>query len=447
MRIAIMGSGGVGAYVGARLQAAGETVAFIARGAHLEAMRRDGLRLEGPVAPLHLPSVTATDDPSAVGPVDLVVFAVKLWDTAAAARAMAPMVGADTRVLTLQNGIDSVALISRELPAARVRGGVIYVSAVIDRPGVIRSPGGLHTIVADAAGGDPVMAAFAAASARAEGLDAKLTETIDLTIWEKFVALSALAATTSLLRSSMGPILAHPETCAMQRQLVEEGVAVARAAGHPLRDGLVDEILARMASFPGSFRSSMSEDLERGKPLELGWLSGRVHRLGLELGVPTPAHTAAYRGLVLYEQGAAAGVAPAPARPAALEAWHRLVETRDRAGLLELLAEDAVFHSPIVHTPQRGRARTFAYLSAAFDVFFGDGFRYVREVVSPEEAVLEFEVEIDGVQVDGVDMIRWNAAGKVVDFKVMIRPLKAIEVIHRKMAAALEAAAAGRRGG
>jgi 2-dehydropantoate 2-reductase len=444
MRIAIMGSGGVGAYVGARLQAAGETVVFIARGAHLQAMQRDGLRLQGPIAPLHLATVAATDDPSTVGPVDLVVFAVKLWDTAEAARAMAPMVGPETRVLTLQNGIDSVALIARELPAARVRGGVIYVSAVIDRPGVIRSPGGLHTIVADAADGDPVLRAFAAACERAEGLDAKLSDSIDLTIWEKFVALSALAATTSLLRSSMGPILADPETRALQRQLIEEGVAVGRAAGHALRDGLVDEIMARMAAFPPSFRSSMSEDLERGRPLELRWLSGRVHGLGLELGVPTPAHTAAYRGLLLYEHGGPAPGTTAAARPAALEAWHRVVATRDRAGLSELLADDAVFHSPIVHTPQRGHARTFAYLSAAFDVFFAPGFRYVREVVGAEDAVLEFEVEIDGVQVDGVDMIRWNAAGKIVDFKVMIRPLKAIELIHRAMGRTLEAAAAPR---
>ena len=166
MRIAIMGSGGVGAYVGSRLQAAGEDVSFIARGAHLEAMRRDGLRIESPVHPLHLPSVRATENPSDIGPVDLIIFAVKLGDTETAARSLGPMIGEPTRILTLQNGIDSIGMIAPHVAGAQVRGGVIYVSAVIDRPGVIRSPGGLYMIVADAAKGDPVMAEFFAACAR-----------------------------------------------------------------------------------------------------------------------------------------------------------------------------------------------------------------------------------------------------------------------------------------
>ena len=123
----------------------------------------------------------------------------------------------------------------------------------------------------------------------------------------------------------------------------------------------------------------------------------------------------------------------------ALETWHRLVRTSDAAGLLELLAEDAVFHSPIVHTPQRGRKLAFWYLAAAFKVFFNERFRYVREVVGERDAVLEFETEIDGIVVNGVDMIRWNDEGRIVDFKVMLRPLKAINLIHQKMAQMLEA--------
>src|SRR4051812_18138464 len=125
MRIAIMGSGGVGAYVGGQLQAAGEDVAFIARGPHLDALRRTGLRIESPIHPLHIERVTATDDPSYIGPVDLIVFAVKLWDTESAARALAPLIGPQTRILTLQNGIDSVEMITRCVGNARVRGGVI----------------------------------------------------------------------------------------------------------------------------------------------------------------------------------------------------------------------------------------------------------------------------------------------------------------------------------
>lgn len=298
-----MGSGGVGAYVGGRMQAAGEQVAFIARGAHLQALREHGLRIEHPLQPLQLPDVEATDDPATVGPVDLVVFAVKLWDTEAAARQIAPMVDGNTRVLTLQNGIDSVGMIGRHVDPARVRGGVIYVSAVIDRPGVIRSPGGLQQIVADAANADPVMAAFSAASQRTEGLGVKLSNTIELAIWEKFVALTSLSAATTLLRASMGAILAHPETRLLQCELVDEAIAVAHAAGHAMREGLADEVMSKLAAMPSSFRSSMSEDLERGKPLELDWLSGRVHALGKQFGVPTPAHSTAYRALVLHKGG------------------------------------------------------------------------------------------------------------------------------------------------
>lgn len=128
-------------------------------------------------------------------------------------------------------------------------------------------------------------------------------------------------------------------------------------------------------------------------------------------------------------------------KTAPLDEWHRLVRSADAAGLHELLAEDAVFHSPVVHSPQRGRRLTQMYLAAAFTVFVNDTFRYVREVATPRHAVLEFEVTIDGVHVNGVDMITWNDEGRIVDFKVMIRPLKAIQLIHQKMAQQLQAAA------
>ena len=123
----------------------------------------------------------------------------------------------------------------------------------------------------------------------------------------------------------------------------------------------------------------------------------------------------------------------------AVETWHRLVRERDARGLWELIAEDATFHSPVVHTPQRGRQLTYAYLYAAFQVFANESFRYLREVEGAHDAVLEFQVEIDGIVVNGVDMIRWNDEGRIVDFKVMLRPLKAVNLIHQKMAQALGA--------
>ena len=122
-----------------------------------------------------------------------------------------------------------------------------------------------------------------------------------------------------------------------------------------------------------------------------------------------------------------------------LQTWHELVRTRNARGLASLLADDVVFFSPVVHTPQVGRAVTLLYLSAAFKVFFSESFRYVREITGPRDAVLEFQVQIDGIDVNGVDMIKWNEQGQIVEFKVMIRPLKAINLIHQKMAAMLQA--------
>lgn len=123
--------------------------------------------------------------------------------------------------------------------------------------------------------------------------------------------------------------------------------------------------------------------------------------------------------------------------PHPIETWHRLVESLDPSGLEQLLAEDAVFLSPIVHAPQRGKALAKAYLSAAFQVFFNPSFRYVREIIGPSDAMLEFETEIDGVLVNGVDIIKWNGSGEIVEFKVMIRPLKAIGLVHERMGAML----------
>jgi len=123
-----------------------------------------------------------------------------------------------------------------------------------------------------------------------------------------------------------------------------------------------------------------------------------------------------------------------------VETWHAIVRAQDPSGLADLLADDVVFLSPIVHTPQRGKAVTTAYLTAAFRVFFAPGFRYVREIVGPSDAMLEFETVIDGIVVNGVDIIRWNADGKILEFKVMVRPLKAIMLIHERMAAVLASA-------
>lgn len=303
MRIAVMGAGGLGAYIGARLAAAGEDVAFVARGAHLTAMRSNGLRIKSPYGDVHHATVLATDDPAAIGPVDLVLFTVELWDTDAAAAALAPLVGPDTRVVTLQNGIDSVSIIRKHVPAHQVVGGATYIPAVVSEPGVVSNPGGSKRIIVDRAGGHAAIAGLAASSARAVGLETELTDTIDRVLWRKFLGMSSFAAATTLMRSTAGPIRSNPESRALLKQLLDDGAAVAAATGNDVGAGFTDEMLTFYDTFPAEQRSSMSEDIEKGRPLELPWLSGRIHALGLEYGVPTPAHTAAYRGLILHANG------------------------------------------------------------------------------------------------------------------------------------------------
>jgi 2-dehydropantoate 2-reductase len=303
MKIAVMGAGGLGAYIGARLSGAGADVAFIARGKHLAAMRSGGLAVESPFGGACLSPVTATDAPVEIGPVDLVLFTVKLWDTEDAAAAIAPLIGPATRVLTLQNGIDSVDLIARHVPGKHIVAGVTYIPAVIAEPGVVRNPGGSKRIVVDRGGGNAVIAAFQDTGGRAVGLEIELTDAIDRIVWEKLIAMSAFAAATALMRSTAGPILANPESRAFLRQLVEDGIGVAAATGNPMPPDFAGNLMAFYDTLPPIQRSSMAADLESGRRLELPWLSGRIHALGVQHGIPTPAHTAAFRGLVLHAGG------------------------------------------------------------------------------------------------------------------------------------------------
>jgi 2-dehydropantoate 2-reductase len=297
----MMGSGGIGGYIGARLAEAGEGVTFIARGAHLEGMRKDGLRVRSPFGNVNLERVTVTDAPAEIGPVDLVIFAVKLYDSDKAANAMLPLVGPDTRIVTLQNGIDSVDILSRFVPRAQVIGGATYLSAYVESPGLVVHAGGVQVELGGA--GDIVAEALCAACNRVSGIDARTVHDIDVVLWEKFTILSAFSGGTSLMRAGIGFILADPEARIFVEQLLEEGMAVAAAAGHPMDDDFKQRAIARWTTLPCATQSSMANDLVRGKALELAWLSGRMHTLGKELGVQTPGHTAVYRALHLCADG------------------------------------------------------------------------------------------------------------------------------------------------
>lgn len=302
MRIAAMAAGAVGGYFGARLASAGHDVFFIARGAHRDAIAKSGLKIESLLGDLHLPKPNVTDDPAKVGPVDIVLFAVKLWDTEKAAEQARPLVGENTRVITLQNGVDSVERIAPILGIEQTIGGLASISASIVAPGVIKhtsQPAKLRFGHPDNRADDKLNA-FVDAS-KAAKLDIALAADIQRELWEKFIFLTALAGSTASLRSSIGPIIADPELRGFFRALMEEAFAVGKAKGVALNTAFLDEQMTFVVNKiePGR-KASMAYDLERGKRLELDWLTGKVRALGRRLDIPTPASDAVYIVLKLH---------------------------------------------------------------------------------------------------------------------------------------------------
>jgi len=291
MRLAIVGAGGVGGYFGGRLAATGDVdVAFLARGAHLDALRARGLRLQSPLGNLHLPKVTATDDPAKIGPADVVFFAVKLYDTESATRLLPPLIGPDTVVVPFQNGVESVDVLTRAVGQAHVAGGTAYVAAVITEPGTIEHTA-MDTIVFGELDGSrsPRLERLLAACAPA-GFHATLSEHIQTDIWSKFVRLSTFSGMTAVTRCPVGPIRDDADLFAMWQAAALEAMAVARAKGIALPTQVFDEMIVNLQGLPPGAKSSMLQDLERGRRLELPWLSGAVVRMGSESGVDTPTH-------------------------------------------------------------------------------------------------------------------------------------------------------------
>ena len=290
MKIVMFGAGGVGGYFGGRLAQAGCDVAFVARGAHLEALRRDGLRIVSPKGDAHVTTMRASADPAELGPADVVLFTVKLYDAEAAAAQLAPLVGPDTMVVTLQNGVDAVDIVARHVGRAHTAGGVAYVAAVIDPPGTIRHTALDALIVGELDGSmSPRLLALQAAADRA-GFGFTASPHILVDQWSKFARLSVFSAMTAITRSPIGVLRAQPELMAMLERAAWETIAVGRAHGVPLEDGVMGEVLTMMRGLPPQAQSSMLSDLERQRPLELPWLSGAVVRLGRAKDVPTPIH-------------------------------------------------------------------------------------------------------------------------------------------------------------
>lgn len=299
-----MGSGGVGGYFGARLAQGGCEVYFIARGAHLAAMREHGLKVESPLGEVHLSPVRVTDDPGTLPPVDLVLFSVKLWDTEAAARSIKSLFGPDTGIVSFQNGVQKDDILRGVFGDKAVMGGVGYIATTIGRPGVIKHTGTLQRLVFGEYDGSRSRRAETLLDAcRKGGIDAELSTDIRRQIWEKFVFLVGLSGTTTTMRVPIGAIRANPRTRAFLLDLMREAVAVGRAQGVALEKDYAEKRLAFCDSLPEDMTSSMHHDLERGNPLEVQWLSGGVVQLGEKAGVPTPANRAVWDILALHAAG------------------------------------------------------------------------------------------------------------------------------------------------
>jgi 2-dehydropantoate 2-reductase len=311
MRIAVMAAGALGGYFGARMAAAGHDVFFIARGANLEAIKTSGLTIESVLGDLHLPKPNVTDDPANIGAVDIVLFTVKLWDTEEAAGKALPLVRPDTRVITLQNGVDSAERIAPILGFGNVVAGSAHIATVLSAPGVVTHTSQFARMVCGCSDDRPDarLRAFADA-AQAAGIDIALSDTIERDRWKKFVFLVGLSGATGATRKPLGPILQDPDTRAFFHNLMREVVAVAQAKGISLPADFAGDRMKFADSSPPTFKASLLHDLERGNRLELDWLAGKVVELGRLLGVPTPANEAVYAMLKLHRMGQTSSAGP-----------------------------------------------------------------------------------------------------------------------------------------
>jgi 2-dehydropantoate 2-reductase len=307
MRIAVVGAGGVGGGYGAALAKAGAEVTFIARGAHLAAMKSQGLRIQGGRGETHLVPTRATDDPADIGKVDIVLFCVKLWDVESAGAHIKPLIGPDTAVIPLQNGIDAAERLNPIVGPGAVMGGVAQISASITAPGVIQQVGSFMRMIFGELDGKPSKRAedFLALCLKA-GFDATLSGQILTELWMKFILLASNASIMALARQPIGKLRDDPDLRPIFLAAWREAIDVGRAKGIALPADALDKVLDFTMHVPPAMKASMALDLDRGNRLELPWLGGKVAELGHKLGVPTPTHSMMYAMLKPYIMGAPA---------------------------------------------------------------------------------------------------------------------------------------------
>ena len=306
MKILCMGSGGVGGYFGARLQQGGNDVTFVARGRHLAAMREDGLSIKSPHGDAVL-KVKAVEQPSEAGTPEIVLFAVKLWDTDGACEQLKPVVGPDTCVIPFQNGVESIERLRKFFPEQNVMGGSAYIASRIERPGVIEHFGQMSRLQFGVLleSQKPIAARFLDACKKAK-INAEISDDIVRSNWEKFVFLVALSTATSVSRAPLGAIRADPDLRRMFEQAMRETWALGRKRGVKLADDFIEARMKFAETLPAEMKASMAHDLEAGNRLEAPWLCGAVARMARESGIEAPVNATVFAALKPFIDGAQA---------------------------------------------------------------------------------------------------------------------------------------------
>ena len=305
MKFAIFGTGGMGAYFGGRLARAGHDVTFIARGNTLAALRAHGLRLESPTGNFTLNPVNATDDTAQIGPVNCVLYCVKLYDVNGAAHQLLPLLRADTAVLALQNGVDVADMLAPVIGRNHILPGASYVNAHITEPGFIQHRGGAGHIDFGELDGQLspraqiIIDAFASA-----GMEARFKPDIIESLWSKFVMVCGFAGIMALTRSPIGKLRDVPVTFALMGDALREALAIARASGINLPTDYDQTLLKMAQGLEPNVKASLLEDIEHGRRLEIDWFSGTIVRLGEKLGIPTPVHRVIHAALKPHVNGA-----------------------------------------------------------------------------------------------------------------------------------------------
>ena len=305
MKFAIFGAGGLGAFYGARLAAAGHDVGFVARGAQLEALRTNGLKVHSPLGDLHLARPAATSDPAGLGVADAVIVGVKTWQVPEAARAMRPLVGPQTTVVPFLNGVEAPDQLAASLGEKHVLGGLSKVFCMLEAPGVVRHVNaGAYVEFGELAGGESKRAVELQAAFAQAGVEAKVSADIRTELWKKLVTVTSWAGLGALARSPMGVLRTQPETRKLIDRAMDEGIAVGLCRGHALFEQFKTDLWRFYDSVPEGATASMQRDLMASKPSELDAWNGAMVRFGAECGVDTPVHDFTYHTLLPMERRA-----------------------------------------------------------------------------------------------------------------------------------------------